>query len=969
MTSDEIRQAFLRFFEERGHTTLPSSSLVPGGDPTLLLTNAGVVQIKPYFMGEAVPPNVRLASCQKCFRTSDIEEVGDHKHLTFFEMLGNFSVGDYFKKEAIAWAWEFVTQHLHLPLERLWISVYLDDDEAYGYWREVGVPVERMVRYGEEDNFWGPPGDSGPCGPDSEIFYDFGEEYGCGKDTCQPNCDCERFTEVWNLVFTQYYQDTEGNRTPLAKKNIDTGMGLERVAAILQGKHTLYDTDVFAPIVRRVVELSGRQYGQDQATDLAIRTVAEHGRAMTFLIGDGVIPSNEGRGYVLRRVLRRAALFGRKLGLEEPFLAEVAKSVTAVMGHVYQALVERRDFILKVMEAEEERFERTLDSAMLEFGQEVLEPREKLHNIGRSLQEALNKPKDVKSHFDSIRTDGDLLTRFYGSAPWKDDLREPWDELESSMDTGGYVEASDAIEKFVSSSGTISGKEVFHLYDTYGFPVELTQEIASEHGLSVDLADFEAEMERQRERARAAHTFKVSVSEQVGLSERVSVVMRDASSGRLSEVEYAGWLFPRTEFVGYEILKIEGKILGLMSEGQFLEKVSQGQDVEVILAETPFYREMGGQVGDTGEIRGEKGKVELTGTFGPRPDLIVHRGRVVEGQLSVGDVVEAEVDRERRLDIARNHTATHLLQAALRKVLGTHVYQSGSSVAADRFRFDFSHPTALTETELIEVQRIVNDAIRRNLKVSPKMVPYREAIDKGAIALFDEKYGEEVRVVEISDGLSTFSAELCGGTHLAATGEIGSFHIVSESSIGANLRRIEVVTGRGAEQFIEERLSALRVLSRRLRTPQAEVDSALTGLLSELEAERRRSASLQRELSKREAESLLAKAISVNGVQVIAARVVVPNADALRQMGDLVRDKLGSGVVVLGTIYDDKPKFIAMVTPDLVAKGINAGQIVRQVAAVVGGGGGGRAELGQAGGRDKSKLDEALRLVKELIPG
>jgi alanyl-tRNA synthetase len=918
--------------------------LVPKGDPTLLFTSAGVVQIKPYFTGEATPPNVRLASCQKCFRTTDIESVGDHKHLTFFEMLGNFSVGDYFKKEAIEWAWEFVTQHLHLPPERLWISVYLDDDEAFGYWRELGVPADKIVRYGEEDNFWGPPGGSGPCGPCSEIHYDFGEEYGCGKSTCGPNCDCERFTEVWNLVFTEYNQDVDGHRTPLAKKNIDTGLGLERVAAILQGKQMVYDADVFAPIIQRMVELSGREYGRDQATDLAIRVVAEHGRAITFLIGDGVIPSNEGRGYVLRRVLRRAALFGRKLGLEEPFLAEVAKSVMAQVGHVYPEIVERQDFILKVIEAEEERFEQTLNIGLGEFDDFIISPRRDLKSYIEPLHQMLldgQSWETVMRYFDTIRPSCDQVTEVFES------LAEPWGKLKRRFDEGRYPDAQAAAEECLANIQRITGAEAFKLYDTYGFPVELTQEVAAEHGLTVDLEGFKAEMERQRERARAAHKFKVGTREGIEVYQELDT--------------------PPTNFVGYEKLAQRTIVLGLVVDEEPSERVSQGQEVEVILAETPFYGEMGGQVGDTGEIRGERGKLVVTGTFWPQPDLIVHRGRVVEGALSVSDVVEAEVDVTRRLDIARNHTATHLLQAALRKVLGSHVYQSGSLVAPDRFRFDFTHPVALTEAEISEVQRIVNSAIRQNLKVVPKIVPYHEAIDRGAIALFDEKYGAEVRLVEISDDFSTFSAELCGGTHVKATGEIGLFYIISESSIGAGLRRIEAVTGRGVEEFVEERLSTLRTISRRIRSPEAELESAIIGLLDELEAERRRSASLQRELAKREAEALLSQAISVNGVPVVAARVAAPNAEVLRQMGDLVRDKLGSGVVVLGAIYNDRPNFIAMVTPDLVAKGFHAGQIAKQVAAVVGGGGGGRAELGQAGGKDKSKLDEALRLVREFV--
>ncbi len=858
MTTDELRAEFLRFFEGKGHTVIPSSSLIPRGDPTLLLTSAGMVQIKPYFLGEAVPPNSRLASCQKCFRTTDIESVGDASHLTFFEMLGNFSVGDYFKEEAINWAWEFVTGRLKLPPERLWITIYLDDDESFSYWRKLDVPEKRILRFGEEDNFWGPAGDSGPCGPCSEILYDFGEEVGCRKASCGPGCDCGRFSEIWNLVFTQYNQDKEGKRTLLPRPNIDTGMGLERTAAVVQGKTSVYETDLFAPILKGVSELAGKPYGSDSDIDHVMRVVAEHGRGITFLIGDGVIPSSEGAGYVLRRLLRRSSLFGRRAGLDKPFLAEIARTTIAQMGHVYPEIEQRQNFILKVIELEEARFRETLNT-----GLQVL---------------------------------------------------DNW----MAATTG-------------SGENKILGEQAFMLYDTYGFPVELTKEIAAERGFSVDLEGFEREMEKQRERARASHRFGFSPEESARLDSQLGIT--------------------ETPFVGYRSVRHKSIIVGLLADSESTEKLGEGQEGSLILKTTPFYAEMGGQVGDTGQIRGAAGQFVVTDTVRTETDIVVHQGYVAEGSLTVGDKVEAEVDEERRLDIARNHTATHLLQSALRQVLGEHVQQRGSLVAPDRFRFDFSHLTAMTEEELREVQHIVNGRIRQNLRLYDEEIPYLEAMEQGAIALFDEKYGDVVRAIKI--GKPPVSIELCGGTHVVSTGEIGYFHITGESSIGSGLRRIEAVTGRGAEAFIGQRLE------------EAEVREF--ALKKDLEKERRQVQTLERELARKEAESLLSQAEVVNGVNLLAARVSPSRQEVLREMADLIRDKLKSAVVVLGTIYQDRPSFIAAVTPDLVERGYDAGKIIKQVAAVTGGGGGGKARLAQAGGRDKDKLDEALRLVKSII--
>jgi alanyl-tRNA synthetase len=648
-------------------------------------------------------------------------------------------------------------------------------------------------------------------------------------------------------------------------------MGLERTAAVVQGKTSVYETDLFTPLLEGVSELAGKRYGSNEAVDNAMRVIAEHSRGITFLIADGVIPSNEGRGYVLRRVLRRAALFGRRLGLDKPFIGEMARAAIEQMGHVYPELVQRQDFILQVTELEEARF-----SATLSTGLELLD---------RIVDEAASK--------------------------------------------GG---------------NRISGEQAFKLYDTYGFPVELTTEVAAEHGFSVDSEGFEEEMERQRERAREGQKLELFLSDRISISDEIVVAKH---------------------FVGYDNLKHKSKILDLVVDNKSTGTIKQGQEASLILESTPFYAEMGGQVGDAGEIHSPSGKFLVTNTIRIPPDIIVHQGKVVEGSLAVGDEVEAEVDRERRLDIARNHTATHLLQFALRQVLGEHVQQRGSLVAPDRLRFDFSHLTGLTREEIDKVNQIVNDRVRYNLRVYAEDVPYKKAIDEGAIALFDEKYGDKVRVVKIGEPAT--SAELCGGTHVASTGEIGLFHIIAESSIGAGLRRIEAVTGRGAEKYIDERLSDLQQIAQFLGASPEEAKDRVSGLIAELEEERRQVLTLERELAKKIAESLLTQAEVINGVTVLVARVPSLPMPSLRDMSDFLRDRLKSAVVVLGTVYEEKPAFLAAVTPDLVDKGYNAGEIVKQVAKVTGGSGGGKPSLGQAGGKDKGKLDEALKLVKSLI--
>ena len=837
---------------------MPSASLVPHGDPTLLLTSAGMVQFKPYFLGEK-PPATRMASCQKCFRVTDIDSVGDTKHLTFFEMLGNFSIGDYFKEGAIDFAWEYVIERLQLPKERIWITVYQDDDEAFEIWnKKIGVPAERIVRCGEKENFWGPAGDSGPCGPCSELHYDFGEDAGCGRADCSPACSCERFSEIWNLVFVQYNQDKSGKRTPLVKGHIDTGMGLERVTVIKQNKKSVYDTDLFAPLLDTISELSGIRYGSDNFSDNNMRVVAEHGRATTFLIADGVLPGNEKQSYVLRRLMRRAVFFGEKLVAGKSFLTEIAKVTIEKMKHEYPELGQKKKFILKVIQEEEARFR------------------------------------------DTLKTGTQLLE-------------------------GIMAEVS------VKGKKEVSGKQAFKLYDTYGFPIDLTQEVAAKQGFIVDMAGFEAEMEKQREKAKSANRFKKSLS--LGMDTEVI-------NGCTASI-----------FTGYENLTGKSLISGLLYENKNVTEVAEGQEAAIILDKTPFYAEKGGQVGDTGVISGSDGKFIVKDTVQISDKIMAHKGYVEQGVFKTGDEVTAEVDTERRLDIARNHTATHLLQYALRKVLGEHVQQRGSLVSPDRLRFDFSHMSAMTDDEIEKVQSIVNYEIRRNHSVCPVTMPYKQAVKEGAIALFDEKYGDEVRVLKIGSPL--ISAELCGGTHVSATGEIGFFQIVSESSIGGGIRRIEAVTGRGAEQAIKNDIINLK--------------NEILAVQSELDRERRQIIALQRGQAKQHADSLLDKVETVNGVKLLVSRIEAADNDMMRDMADILRSKLGSGIVVLGAVMDDKPSFIVAVTPDLVKKGYQAGKLVKHISSVAGGGGGGKPDMAQGGGRDIDKLEEAINSVKGIL--
>jgi alanyl-tRNA synthetase len=929
--------------------------------------------------------------------------VGDSKHLTFFEMLGNFSVGDYFKKEAILWAWDFVTKYLKLPEERLWITIYLDDDEAFACWREVGVPAGKILRFGEEDNFWGPVGDSGPCGPCSEIHYDLGEEFGCGKAECKPNCDCGRFSEIWNLVFTQYNQDQSGQRTPLPKPNIDTGMGLERTLAAIQGKSSPYETNLFSPLVDRICRLSGKEYGRDENINRAIRIVAEHSRGIAFLIADGVMPSNEGRGYVLRRILRRASVFGKKLGLNDPFLNEMTDVVVNTMSHIYPELMDNRNSITDVIGAEEEKFISTLDTGLNSINATSATIREELHKFALSpafqalrqyqqlaeqVGKAIQPIQQIKldSAFQQALRQYQQLAEQIGKAiqpiqqikldpAFQQALRQYQQLAEQVGEAGKVIQQIQQIkldpafqqalrqdQQLVEQVGevgrviqqiqqmvTIPGNEVFKLHDTFGFLKELTAEIAREKGLSIDWEGFQAEMEKQRERAR--------VSQKVGAGVVQLKAEYKAKTMRI--------VVHKPRFVGYKKYSSRAKALDLTTNESSVRSVAEGSGVGVILDRTPFYGEMGGQVGDSGEINSQKGKVVVTNTIRTPSDVIIHKGKVVEGSISVGDEVEARVDVPRRLDIARNHTATHLLQAALRQTLGSRVYQKGSLVEPERFRFDFSQLAPVTEEELTEIQRQVNEWIRQNLKVKAKKLSYTQAISEGAIALFEEKYGEEVRMLEI--GKPAISKELCGGTHVNSTGEIGIFLITSESSIGTGLHRIEAVTGRKAESLIESRLTTMQSLAKEVEGSTEEVPNKVRALISELEAEHKRAISLERELSRRIAEDLPRQAEQVSGVTVLAAKVPALTMPILREMGDILRDRLKSAVVVLATVYNDRPNFLAMVTSDLIAKGFHAGDIINQVAKVTGGGGGGKAAMAQAGGKDASKVDEALKLVKGVV--
>ena len=956
MNGDQIRDSFIKFFESKGHQHMPSASLIPAGDPTLLFTSAGMVPFKPFFMGEQTPPSKRLTSSQKSFRTTDIDEVGDHKHLTFFEMLGNFSIGDYFKEGAVGFCWELVTELFKLEPERLYVTIHLDDEEAFAIWRDqVGVPVERIYRYGDKDNWWGPAGNEGPTGPCSEVHYDGGSEKGChdGRmmppealtaqfrkdlesgdsspiDGCHPNCDCERFVELWNLVFMQFYQDTAGGRTPLPAPSVDTGMGLERAMVILQGKDNIYETDLFVPIIDRVGQLTGKTYGTDTDTDYAMRVVVEHARAAAFLIGDGVVPGNERRGYVLRRVIRRAIRYGRQLGLEEAFLTEVVEAVIPQFSAVYKELSENHEFIQRVISLEEERFADAIQTGLplLEDGFIPI----------RKLLLANPKLGDI----DIAAIDATLQSDEIAHAAGHGTLEIVGEALKKNLPSG--------MENQSRFFGTLSDAETFVLYDTYGFPPELTAEIAKEHGLEVDMEGFEREMDAQKEQARSSGSFSGSMEMQTSYS--------DLGLGS-------------SEFVGYELTEQESKIAAILSGGVSVDHATQGQQVEIVISQSPFYAEGGGQLGDRGLISGPNGVVAVEDTQSPVAGLIVQRGTVEQGEISVGDVVTASVEVARRLDSSRNHSGTHILHAALRSVLGAHVRQAGSFVAPERLRFDFSHVSALTRDELLSVQSLANDKVRGDLIVTSHETSYSEAVREGALAFFGDRYGDVVRVVTMAPAPHSmedaFSVEVCGGTHVSATGQVGTLVVLGESSIGGGMRRIEALTGRAAEELFVQQSDRLEAISQKLQTPVADLEARLDSFIQENEDLRKQLEGFQKTSLRSEAEELLSQVQDVDGVKVVAGRTSACGPDGMREMADFLRDKLGSVVVALAAVVEGSPILITMVTPDLVERGLHAGNIARDTAKVMGGGGGGRPEMAQAGGKQPEKVDEALNGVPALV--
>ncbi|HET7057043.1 MAG TPA: alanine--tRNA ligase [Thermomicrobiales bacterium] len=866
MTGAEVRAAFVSFFESKGHREVPSSSLVPINDPTVLLTTAGMQQMTPYFLGLETPPHNRLCSVQKCFRTVDIEEVGDESHCTFFFMLGNFSIGDYFKRESLAWSWEFLTEVLGLPAERLYPTVHPDDTDAYAIWRdEIGVPEERIGKLA--DNWWGPVGNTGPNGPDSEIYFDLGPEAG---DTGEGPGDGSRYLEVWNNVFMEFFQAPDGSRTPLPKQHVDTGMGLERLTMIMQGAKSIYDIDLYQAIIGKVASEVGVTYGMDEKVDRSLRVVADHIRGGTFLIADGVLPGNEGRSYVLRRILRRAIKNGRQLGIDKPFLSDLAEVVIAQFADNYPELRERRSQIIKVLNHEEQTFRRTLSTGMGRF----------------------------QALADSISA------------------------------TGGTV---------------VPGDEVFRLYDTYGFPADLTRDLAEDAGLSIDSAGFETAMQAQREASRAGGAFK------------------DTARHRAEMYVHAAG--QKTEFLGYDTLTSDATIVALIGPGGVIDVADAGETVEVVLDRTPFYGESGGQIGDTGRIRTDTGLIDIDDTVKPTPDLFVHRGVVAEGFIRAGETVTATVDGSRRRAVQRNHTATHLLHKALRMVLGDETHQAGSLVAPDRLRFDFTSLESMASTQVERVAEIVNAEILEDRPVDWRQMPMNEAVAEGAMALFGEKYGDVVRVVDIEG----FSKELCGGTHVGHTGEIGPFLIVSEGSVAAGVRRIEALTGSAATNRMLAQQRLLDRVSRDLRTTWHEVPEAIALLQERTRATEREMAALRGKLTGSLVDELLHSASDVAGVPMIAQRVAVGERGDLRQLADRLRDRQQSGVVVLGAVFDDKPALLAMVSPDLVSRGLKAGDIIREIAQYVEGRGGGRPDLAEAGGKNAAGLDEALLAVSGAI--
>ena len=873
---NELRRMYLEFFESKDHLSMNSFSLVPHNDNSLLLINAGMAPLKPYFTGQEIPPRNRVTTCQKCVRTGDIENVGKTaRHLTFFEMLGNFSFGDYFKLEAIQWSWEFLTEVLGMEPERLYPSIYFEDDEAFEIWNKViGVPAEKITRFyrdenGKCDNFW--EHGAGPCGPCSEIYYDRGEKYGCGSPDCKVGCECDRFMEVWNNVFTQYNGDGNGNYEELANKNIDTGMGLERLAAVVQDVNSVFDIDTMKAIRDRICEIAGVEYQSDEAKDVSIRLITDHIRSSTFLISDGVMPSNEGRGYVLRRLIRRAARHGRLLGIKDKFLANLSQTVIAESKDGYPELEEKKAFILNVLTQEEDKFDKTIDQGLAILG----------------------------------------------------DMKEAMKAEDSTV---------------------LTGENAFKLYDTYGFPLDLTQEILEESGMSLDEEGFKAAMQQQREMARKAR----KVTNYMGADATV-----------YDEIDTA----ITSEFVGYEDLTHESKVTVLTTETELVEALSDGEVGTIIVDETPFYATMGGQNADLGVIVGPEGEFEVKDTIKLRGGKVAHVGQITKGMIKNGDAVTLKVDAVNRKATCKNHSATHLLQKALREVLGTHVEQAGSFVDANRLRFDFSHFSAMTREELDKVEAIVNAKIEEDMAVVTKEMSVEDAKKSGAMALFGEKYGETVRVVSMGD----FSTELCGGTHVKNTGAIGSFKIVSESGVAAGVRRIEALTGNGVTAYYKELEANMEKAAKLLKANPDKVTEKIEHLLAEMKALASENESMKSKLAKDALGDVMDQVVEVKGVKLLATSVAGVDMNGLRELGDQLKEKLGEGVVVLASDCDGKVNLIAMVTEEVMKKGAHAGNLIKGIAALVGGGGGGRPNMAQAGGKNPAGIPDAIAKVAEVL--
>lgn len=868
---NELREMFLSFFEGKEHTRLPSASLVPQGDKSLLLINSGMAPLKKYFLGQAVPPNKRVTTCQKCIRTPDIERVGKtSRHGTYFEMLGNFSFGDYFKKEAIEWAWEFFTKVLEIPEEKLYVSVYLEDDEAYDLWtKHMGVAESHMTRLGKEDNFW--EHGSGPCGPCSEIYFDRGEGKGCGSPDCAVGCDCDRFVEVWNLVFSQFDSDGKGNYTPMPKPNIDTGMGLERLACVMQEVDNLFEVDTVQNIMKHVSDIAGVVYRNDDKTDVSLRVITDHIRSTTFMVGDGVIPSNEGRGYVLRRLLRRAARHGRMLGVYEPFLYKVCETVINENLSAYPELLEKKEYISKIIRIEEENFLRTVDK-----GAELL-------------NEIMKK----------IIADG--------------------------------------------KSSVLSGDDAFKLSDTYGFPLDLTIEIAQEKGIKVDEERFKELVQEQKEKARADRASKVGSSWKAN-----------------KEVEIKA---EKTVFTGYASFSEEAKVVAVIKDGKPAESISEGEEGIIVLDKTPFYAESGGQVGDTGEISGN-GLFVVADTRKTDLGHFLHIGCMENGKLSVGDKVSADIDADKRYAVMRNHTSAHLLQAALRSVLGEHVHQAGQLVNPERCRFDFSHFSAMTEKEINEVENIINRKILEAVPVNTTEMSVDEAKKSGAMALFGEKYGNVVRVVSVD----SFSKELCGGTHVDNTSKIGLFKILSESSVAAGVRRIEAVTGEGVLELLDNYKDMIAKSSSALKLANMhELPERCAAVMGELKEKDRKIEKLNQQMAGNQVNGLFENAKDIDGIKVISALLNGTTPETLRQIGDQIKDRSEDVVAVFAGVTEDKGTFYCVCGKNAVSKGAHAGKIVQRVAAVTGGKGGGRPDGAMAGIGKNYMIDEALVALDSIV--